>query len=346
MRLGYAPYDHGLDAPGDRRRFVSWAKDRNVEFELLDEPRAGIDMAVVSTAADLTRWRRAPRRMRVIYDLTDDYLGLPSGGLKNRARGVAKFLSGEISRPTLRFRQLMIDMCRRAEVVVCTSEAQRAHVQELSGHNDVRLILDCYDAATVDRKREYRLAWTPRLVWEGLPFNVATLGIVRDALEALPSDLSPSVHIVTQTRFHPFARRFGTRSSRSVATGALPHADVALHEWRQDTVAGDVTACDVAIIPLDLADGFASSKSAQKLISLWAMGMPVVTSATAAYEAAMREAGTGELACRTAEEWTSALTALLSDETARRDAARAGRAYVERCASREIMLARWDELLR
>jgi hypothetical protein len=39
------------------------------------------------------------------------------------------------------------------------------------------------------------------------------------------------------------------------------------------------------------------------------------------------------------------LTSLLSDEAARRAAAEAGRAYVEAHASRELMLARWDQVL-
>src|SRR5690242_15773983 len=72
MRLGYAPYDHTLSAPGDRKRFVAWAQARDVDFVIADEPRADIDVAVVAMAADLIRWRKAPPGMKVIYDITDD----------------------------------------------------------------------------------------------------------------------------------------------------------------------------------------------------------------------------------------------------------------------------------
>jgi glycosyltransferase involved in cell wall biosynthesis len=343
MRLAYAPYDASLDAPGDRQRFVAWATDRGVDFEVTDRPRPGIDVAVVCTAADLSRWRAAPPNMRVIYDITDDYLALPDAGLKNQARGVAKFLSGELSRPTLHYRDLMVQMCRRADVVVVTSEDQRAQVERL-GHRDVRVILDCYDAASVDRKRDYALRGSPRLAWEGLPFNVPTLELLRDPIVALPIELRPVVHIVTQQTFRPYARRFGRQSSRVTVERVLPGVEVVLHQWERSTLADKVAACDVAVIPLPLEDQFARSKSAQKLISLWATGMPVVTSATPAYEQAMRAADL-DLACRTPDEWTRALMVLLSDESARRASAQAGRAYVEGHASREIMLARWDELL-
>jgi glycosyltransferase involved in cell wall biosynthesis len=346
MRIGYAPYDNSLQAPGDRKRFVAWATDRGIDFEVVDRPRPGIDLAVVCTVADLTRWREAPAAMRVVYDLTDDYLGLPDRGLKNRARGLAKFASGELSRPTLHYRDLMVDMCRRADVVVATSEGQRDHVRQLAGHQDVRIILDCYDAGTMDRKRDYARSGAPRIVWEGLPFNVETLAIVRDAIAALPADLRPSMHVVTPPTFRPYARRFGSRSSAQIAARALPGVDVELHPWERETLADVVATGDAAIIPLPLDDAFARNKSAQKLVSLWAMGMPVVTSATPAYQLAMTTAGLDEYACRSSAEWTAALARLLGDEAERRRAARAGRDYVERHASRELMLQRWDELLR
>jgi glycosyltransferase involved in cell wall biosynthesis len=343
MRIGYAPYDHSLQAPGDRKRFVAWAEDRQAPFEVVDAPRAGIDVAVVCTVADLTRWRNAPRSAKIVYDITDDYLALPEAGLKNRARGVVKFLSGELSRPTLRYGRLMAEMCRRADVVVCTSEDQRRRVRDL-GHRDVRIILDCYDAESMGIKRDYRGSGQSTLAWEGLPFNVDTLELLRDPIAALPPALQPTVHVATQPTFHPYARRFGRRSAQTIAQRALPNVPIVVHAWNRTTIPRIVAACDVAVIPLPLEDPFARSKSAQKLVGLWAMGMPVVTSATPAYTDAMEAAGL-DFACTTTDDWERALTALLSDEQARRDAGAAGQAYVAAHASREIMLTRWDEVL-
>src|SRR5262249_5672567 len=93
-----------------------------------------------------------------------------------------------------------------------------------------------------------------------------------------------------------------------------------------------------------LENEFARSKSAQKLVGFWAMNMPVAASATPAYTGAMRTAGL-DLACRTAGDWTRALTKLLSDEEERRAAGSKGRAFVDAHASREITLKRWDEVL-
>lgn len=344
MRIGYAPYDHSLEAPGDRRRFVAWARARGVEFEIVDAPKQGIDVAVVSLAGDLTRWRDAPPETKVILDVTDDYLGLPDRGLKNRARGVAKFLSGELSRPILRYGDLLADACRRADIVVCTSEEQRARVVSVAGQDRVTIILDLYDTEMAGAKRDYARADGPSIAWEGQPYNVATLELVRRPLNELPPDLRPSVHLVSHAFYRPYARRFGRRSTRSVAEAALPGFAVHLEEWDRSTIGSVIASCDVAIIPLDLDDPFARSKSAQKLVGLWAIGMPVVTSATPAYAQAMEAAGLDHV-CRTDDDWKRALTLLLADEGERRRAAYAGRAYVDAYASRDVMLSRWDDAM-
>src|SRR3954463_7322879 len=144
MRLRYLPQHPNPHSPRGRRPFVAWAQERKVDFEVVDRPQRGIDVAVVCTVADLTRWVDAPHDIKVVYDLTDDYLALTDRGFKNRARGIAKFLSGELSRPTLRYRGLLAAMGRRAALVVVTSGQQLPHVRELVEPQRVRLILDCY----------------------------------------------------------------------------------------------------------------------------------------------------------------------------------------------------------
>src|SRR5215207_3813108 len=277
MRLGYAPIDHSLQAPGDRRRFVAWARARNVDFEIVDEPRPDLDVVVVAMPADITRWRNAPAQIKIVYDVTDDYLALPDEGFKNRARGVAKFLSGELSRPTLAFRELFADMCRRADLVVATSERQRQHVAAVTGRDDTRVIIDSYDETPGSGKRDFRRLGEPRIAWEGLPFNIATLSIVGEAIRGMPAELRPSMHVVTPPVFRPYARRFGRRAARRTAQRALPGVSVFMYDWHQATVGGVIASCDVAVIPLPADNPFAMSKSAQKLVSMWSLGMPTVT---------------------------------------------------------------------
>lgn len=60
----------------------------------------------------------------------------------------------------------------------------------------------------------------------------------------------------------------------------------------------------------------------------------------------MAAVGTPWLACRTQSEWRTALTGLLDDEEARRQAASLGRAFVTANFSEEQIISSWDGLFR
>jgi glycosyltransferase involved in cell wall biosynthesis len=119
---------------------------------------------------------------------------------------------------------------------------------------------------------------------------------------------------------------------------------VRLHPWDEKTCAQVIPACDLAVIPIDLSDSLVTGKPENKLLLLWRLGMPVVTSATPAYKRAMKLAGTEGLACRTEGEWVAALERMMDDESLRRDTGVRGRTLAETHYSESQMLARWDSV--
>jgi glycosyltransferase involved in cell wall biosynthesis len=119
---------------------------------------------------------------------------------------------------------------------------------------------------------------------------------------------------------------------------------VYLYQWNHDLLSAICTACDLAVIPLQLDDPFAAGKSENKLILFWRMGLPVVTSATTAYARSMKGAGL-DMTCRTDEDWTRAIERCMDDEGARRAAGAAGRAFALREHGEDRMLDRWDAVL-
>ena len=105
-----------------------------------------------------------------------------------------------------------------------------------------------------------------------------------------------------------------------------------------------MSSCDLGVIPIDLADPFVTGKPENKLLVQWRMGLPVITSATPAYRRAMNEVGTPELTCQNKSQWIAALDRMMSDEAARLDAAKRGRAYAEGKHGSAALLARWDAM--
>ena len=54
-RIGYVPYSASLTHPGDLRRFVAYARARNLPFEVA-RPDGRYDVVVLSELSDISVW--------------------------------------------------------------------------------------------------------------------------------------------------------------------------------------------------------------------------------------------------------------------------------------------------
>jgi glycosyltransferase involved in cell wall biosynthesis len=341
-RIGYAPYSETLEAPGDRRRFVYWARHRDVPFEIV-RPGEHYDLVVLSARADIARWsRRSTGGTKVVFDLIDSYLDEPMLSWRSLVRGSARFVTGEWSRWEPHYRTTLERMCRTADVVVCSTPEQKRRLQPLSRH--VFPILDVQDDDVRTIKSDYEVGKTLHLVWEGLPYTLKGFRPIADALRSTANDIPLALHIVSALRFGQLGGRFRQRDTADVIRDILPGRTF-LYEWNAQTVSQIVTACDLAIIPLDLADPFAAAKPENKLLYFWRLAMPTVTSATPAYRRVMSEAGL-DTVCRTPDEWRRALEDLANDRDRRAHIGMRGHEHVRTHHSAEQALVQWDDAFR
>jgi glycosyltransferase involved in cell wall biosynthesis len=338
VRVGYAPYATDLSAPGDRRRFVSYAKARGVDFEIA-RPGEIYDLVVVSGLADFTYWSRYPHG-KIIFDLIDSYL-TEGRNLKSRLRGTVKFLSGLHRRLELSYRETLRAMCRRADAVICAVEEQRLEVRRYS--ENVHLILDVHSTVLRKRKTDYGASSPFKIGWEGLTGNLAQLETIRNTLNALGKLRPIELHIVTDPTMPRYFHKVGRIDTQSVVDRYFENATV--HAWSEETCASVLTRCDLAVIPIDLHDSFAAGKPENKLVLLWKLGLPVITSATPAYRRAMAAAGLNHVCC-SAEEWRAALLAMMQSEDLRRENGLRGHEHAMREYSDSSIYARWDDVLR
>ncbi len=338
LRIGYVPITRALSAPGDRRRFVYYAKSRNLRFEIAD-PAKEYDLVVLSQLADLSVWSKHPKT-KLVYDLIDSYLAIPRTDIKGRLRGLAKFVSRQSRYPQLDHWKAIEAMCRRADAVVCSTEEQQRDISQFCAN--VHIILDSHSSVTQTIKHNYAASRPFRLVWEGLPQTLGSLELIRPVLAELRLKYPIELHLVTDLENYRYLGRYWKSSTLEAARRIFP--DVRLHEWKEDDVADIICSCDLAIIPLALTDPFAAGKPENKLLLFWRMGMPTITSATPAYERAMAKAGLS-MACLDKNEWFDSLEKYMTDETARRTAGVAGKALADSAYGEEIILQKWDKLL-
>jgi hypothetical protein len=339
MKIAYAPYSPALTEPGDRRRFPRYAAIKGLAFDLVHGVSDKYDVVILSSKADIVAWSSSKiTRTKLVYELIDSQLALPRANLWWNALGLAKVLTRELSRPVLNYRSAIEAMCRRADAVICGSPEQKEELARLNAH--VYDILDFTDEVHGKHKTEYEIGDRPTLVWEGLSYSVKHLRLLRPAMDEIGDAVN--VRIITDPSIPRLGSHYFKVPTVQILRRTFAHVD--FHPWDKHSMPTLVTEADIAVIPIDLSDPVARAKPENKLMLLWRLGMPVVTSATPAYQRCMRAAGL-ELACESTENWITALHHLLAKAETRRAAGAAGQAYVNANCGTVELVRRWDEVL-
>ena len=338
LRIGYVPMSNSFEAPGDRRRFVAYAKARNLEFTLAT-PEERYDLVVLSQMADISVWCDYPHG-KVVYDFIDSYLAIPRTNIRQWLRGIVKYAVGRHRRLRFDCRESLHNMCLRADAVICSTKEQAGDIKPFC--QNAHVVLDIQKSVVNRVKEDYCSGLPFNLVWEGLPSNIMHLNQIQDVLKNIDKHRPLILNIVTDPERSRLLGRFGRIHSIDLARKIFN--SVKLHIWDESTCSDIIRNCDLAVIPIELSDPFAFGKPENKLLLFWRMGMPVVASATPAYLRAMEAVGSEDLACEGDKEWLTAIERMMDDETLRHDVGQAGKEYTDSFYSEEVMLARWDAM--
>lgn len=338
---GYVPCSADLRAPGDRRRFVHYARKRGLEFELAD-PARSYDLVFISASGDFSPWIEYPRSgAKLVFEMVDSYLAIPRFEPKALLRGLAKYATRQNRRLLLDYQAGLKRMCARADAVICSTEEQRAAI--LPFCRNVHPILDFQSEVVRARKTSFRAGVPFKFGWDGLPGNVAFFAEIREVLRKLAARYPLEIHAVTALEYGRYLKgKYGRQSTLDVAKRA--GENIHLHAWEEATVAGILTSCDLGLIPVPLDQPINAGKPENKLLFFWRMGMPAVVSATPAYQRAMRGAGL-DMCCRDLQDWEQVLERYMGDEKLREEAGRRGLQFVERDHNEERLLSSWDAVL-
>jgi hypothetical protein len=338
LKVGYAPYRPDFMAPGDQRRFCAYARARRIEFERAD-PSRSYDVIVVAATADIVTWSsRPPGRELIVFDIVDSYLAEHAVG-KDLLRGLGKYVLGDLSRPVLSYRRAIERMCSRADAVICGTEEQRQSISAFC--RNVHVILDEHDDLVKEIKSDYRVGETLNVFWEGLPYNLSEFRDLTGVLRRLAAERPVALHLMTLLKFGRWSGRVHKVDTKELVENLFSPAYV--YEWNEQLLSRVATGCDLALIPLNVANPFARGKPANKLLLLWRMGLPVLASPTPAYCRAMRTAGL-DMTCAGRADWFDKLRRYASDEDARRDAGERGRELAGAEYSDERVFERWDRV--
>ena len=266
------------------------------------------------TAADALIDHCRSTGIRLIYDLDDDLLEVPSthpeaARLAALAPAVARMLAGA-DRVTVSTAALARRIGRvRADVVV------------LENALDERLWGDPWAG-------RLRRGGVVRVLYMGTATHGADFAMVAPALErlhrAFPGQIAFDMIGVTATGDLPV---WVNRVSPPVAAASYP----GFVNWIVQQ-----GAWDIGIAPLR-RDRFNDAKSAIKAMEYAALGLPVIASAVPAYRGSVADGLGGMLVGNTETEWFGALSRLVRDPVLRARLAAGGRAWL---AARGVLGAR------
>jgi len=338
LHVGYVPCSSDLTHPADRRRFVNYAQRRGLNLAIAD-PSEKYDLVILSERADLSIWCDYGKG-KLVYDLIDSYLAIPRTSFMGNLRGMAKFITRQSRYLQLNHWQAIERMCRRADAVVCSTEEQYRDIVKFC--NDVHIILDVHSMFTQVSKLDYTASTPFKLVWEGLPHTLDSLGVISKVLRRFQSQRQVELHVITDLEYWRYLGRYVKGYTQDLLDRVFPGA--ILHEWHERKFAQMITHCDLAIIPIDLNDPFAAGKPENKLLLLWRLGMPVIVSATPAYLRAMNSAGL-EMACTDDRQWEEMLMKCSEDEALRKLGGESGRQCAEMQYGEDSILLGWDRVM-
>jgi glycosyltransferase involved in cell wall biosynthesis len=339
-RIGYAGYSRDFSVAGDRRRFAAYARIKGVSIDYAELARP-YDLAYVTYSSDLPGWIDRKRRegdgLKLVFELIDAYFE-QSNLIRRYLKGTGRRVLGTDSRLSPDLRRTLVDACRAADAVICSTEEQRETIRRFNPN--VHLSFDYFGDELRSPKTDYSRSGKLKIIWEGQSTTLPNLQVIRDVLNDLRDRVE--LHVVTDPVIHRFFGRFGSYPAICALDGI--ECDKHFHRWNRQTFSSLVTACDVAVIPIDRSNALWWGKPENKLVLLWKLGMPVITSATPVYRRVMDSAGV-DMSCGTAGEWGEQLERVLADASYIETTGRRGRAFSEQAYSREEFLRRFDQAL-
>lgn len=339
LRIGYVPLTQDYEGPGDKRRFVYYARNKGLPFEIAD-PKKKYDVIVLTQNADLSVWSEYDLGgAKIVYDYINSYLSVPRYEIKGNLRGLAKYISGQNKYLRLNHWKAIESMCIRADAVICTTEEQDKFIKPFCKNTHV--ILDIHSFLYRHAKSDYKSNEIFNIVWEGQPANAYAFSTLKEVFSDLESRHELALHFVTDLNHARYCRRYGNISTGDIVKELSKR--VYLYEWNELMCAQIICACDLAVIPIDMSNPLVIGKPENKLLLFWRMGMPTVTSSTPAYNRAMLKAGL-DMTCLNKKEWINTIERYILDEKIRRIAGTKGQRVVDETYSINKTLKQWDNV--
>lgn len=343
LRIGYIPNSKKLDAPGDRRRIVFWAKARG--HEIVTDLDDRFDVLVLSERSDLGFFVNRKIGVPIIFDLVDGYLARESLA-RDWFRGTSKVVTRQLSGVPKPFTQFVQDLSTTASAVICSSPEQRELIAKYS--KNVHVILDSHDEIPwlKFKSKKDDLKTKRHLLWEGLPVTLGGIKTISPTLIHENREYGTGIKFVTDPAYYRFLGQYFPASTAKLLSSLLRpmSQDTELISWNVENLISSAKASHAAIIPVMVSNKLQYFKPENRLLIMWKLALPTITSATPAYTRVSKISGS-DIVSKNNSEWGEKFILLRNQDFAE-DLVRRGQDYLKANHTEEILLLKWDNAIQ
>ena len=343
LKIGYWPLSKSMDSAGDRRRLIFWAADRG--HTIITDLNAKVDVIVASENSDFNSVFFERTNVPVIFDLVDAYLS-PLNYLDDMARGTAKKLSRQISGPIKPFSHHVRDFCKKSTLVICSSIEQQAVINHINTNTYV--ILDSHDEIPfIDPTNTANfLKNANRVLWEGQPSTIKGIKQISPVLRSLSESHKLKINCVTDKKYFRLLNKYLAGNTIDLLGNDFYKIfdSFSITPWTPGNLVNLAKESEVAIIPIDLTVPMQALKPENRLLIMWRLGLPCLTSASPAYIRVANKAG-ANVVCENLHDWSSNLNLILNDSKYALNESIKGQNYLHENHNRKILLQKWDNAI-
>jgi len=343
-RVGYVSYSPNLLHPADRRRLASWANEKRAVLNTIKPLES--DVLVLSNAANFGYWIKRAKQP-IILDLVDGYLGENPSFFRDVARNFIRSLQGLSSFHWITYTRHLRFACKMSQLVIVASPEQREHI--LKWNSNVHVILDDHseiDYAIANVKGKVNAEREPYIFWEGFGFTLKHFKFMAPDLDRFLEEFKWGMHVVTVDEFPRWGGFIGKVKTRKIIKSMFPKSwkSIKITPWSLDNLAEKASNSSFAIIPISPLDQFANLKSENKLLSMWHLSLPTLTSPTPAYKRALTIAGKPD-ACIKEGDWYLELSSLANNAIRREELVSKGAEYILAFQTHLKLVEKWDKVI-
>jgi len=269
-----------------------------------------------------------------VFELIDSYL-LEGASVLTAIRGVTRYLLGKEAKLWIDYKIALRKMVSIADAVVCSTHVQKMDM--LRFNKNIHISLDYFSNEIIHYKSSLESGKKLKLVWEGQAYTVKNLLLLNSVLYKLKDRVE--LFIITD----PIIRfPFGIFDKKTDGILKRLKCEYHLLDWQSNNFSEIISNADLAIIPILSEHLMMWNKPENKLLLMWEIGIPTLTSDTPAYKRVMDVAGL-DLCCASSDEWMSKIEEYINSSMEnRRKIVNMADDYLCKFHNKDIILKNWD----